>query len=181
MRLIKVIASATASFLLFSAGCSQGGQEAVAKTGSAAVHPVSGLPVVPLTIHSSGKTHKFRVEVASTPAEQAKGLMFRTEMGANEGMIFPADPPRRSSFWMKNTVIPLDIIFIGADRRILNIAANAVPYDEQPLTAAGMAAAVLELNGGRAAELGIVPGDKVEWRLPKAAAPKALGIPAEER
>ncbi len=176
MRLTKVIASAMAAFLLIAAGCSQGGQEAVAKAGSAAIHPESGLPVVPLTVHSSGKTYKFRVEVARTPAEQAKGLMFRTEMGADEGMIFPADPPRRPSFWMKNTVIPLDIIFVGTDHRILNIAANAVPYDETPRPAAGLASAVLELNGGRAAELGIKPGDKVEWQ-----APKTLGIPGEER
>ena len=65
------------------------------------------------------------------------GLMFRTAMGADEGMIFPMDPPRAAAFWMRNTVIPLDIIFIGADRRILNIAANAVPYDERPLPSAG--------------------------------------------
>jgi len=89
--------------------------------------------------------------------------MFRTHMGADEGMIFPEDPPRRPIFWMRNTVIPLDIIFIGTDHRILNIAANAVPYDETQLPAAGMSSGVLELNGGRAAELGIAPGDKVTW------------------
>ena len=84
-------------------------------------------------------------------------------MGKDEGMLFPMEPPREASFWMKNTVISLDIIFIGTDGRILNIAENAVPYSEEPRRAAGLAAAVLELNGGRAAELGIVPGDKVEW------------------
>jgi uncharacterized membrane protein (UPF0127 family) len=161
------LSAAAAAFLLALAGCSQGGQEAFAKpgaaTGTAAVHPVSGLTVVPLTVRSQGKTHRFRVEVARTPAEQAKGLMFRAEMGPNEGMIFPTDPPRRASFWMRNTVIPLDIIFIGADHRIINIAANAVPYDETPLPSAGPAIGVLELIGGRAAELGIAPGDKVEW------------------
>ena len=107
--------------------------------------------------------HAFRVEVARSEAEQAKGLMFRTAMGANEGMLFPRTPPDIASFWMHNTVIPLDIVFIGLDHRIINIAANAVPYDETPLSAAGTTLAVLELNGGRAAELGIAPGDRVEW------------------
>lgn len=176
MRLTKAFTSATAAFLLVVAGCSQGGQEAVAKPGAPAVHPESGLTVVPLTIRSGSKTHEFRVEVARTEAEQAKGLMFRARMGPDEGMIFPEDPPRRAAFWMKNTVIPLDIIFVGTDHRILNIAANAVPYDETPLPAAGMAIGVLELNGGRAAELGIKPGDKVEWKEPK-----TLGIAGEGR
>lgn len=125
-------------------------------------HPQSGLEVIPLTVTHAGKAHRFRVEVARTSAEQAKGLMFRTAMGADEGMLFPRDPPDVASFWMRNTVIPLDIIYIGTDRRIVNIA-NAVPYDETPLPSAGVAAAVLELNGGRAAELGIVPGDRVSW------------------
>jgi uncharacterized membrane protein (UPF0127 family) len=163
LRLTRGLSAAAAAFLLAVASCSPGGQEAIATPSAAAVHPVSGLPVVPLTVHSQGRAHRFRVEVARTPAEQAKGLMFRTQMGPDEGMIFPTDPPRRASFWMRNTVIPLDIIFIGADHRIINIAAGAVPYDETPLPSAGPAIGVLELNGGRAAELGIGPGDKVEW------------------
>ena len=125
-------------------------------------HPQSGLEVIPLTVTHAGKAYRFRVEVARSPAEQAKGLMFRTAMARDEGMLFPRDPPDVASFWMRNTVIPLDIIYIGTDRRILNIA-NAVPYDETPLPSAGVASAVLELNGGRAAELGIVPGDRVSW------------------
>ena len=84
-------------------------------------------------------------------------------MGPDEGMIFPFDPPRGASFWMRNTVIPLDLIFVAPDGRISNIAANAIPYDETPLYSGGEAKAVLELNGGRAAELGIKPGDRVEW------------------
>jgi len=129
----------------------------------ASVHPVSGLSVIALTISQAGKVHRFRVEVARTSPEQAQGLMFRTAMGADEGMIFPMKPPRDAAFWMKNTVIPLDIIFVGVDGRVLNIAANAVPYSLQPLPSAGIVKGVLELNGGRAAELGIRPGAKVEW------------------
>jgi uncharacterized membrane protein (UPF0127 family) len=126
-------------------------------------HPVSGLEVVPLTISQNGKEHSFRVEVAATMEQQQKGLMFRTSMGPDEGMIFPSETPEARSFWMKNTVIPLDIIFIGPDHRISNIAANAVPYSEEPIPSAGPAIAVLELNGGRAAQLGFTPGARVSW------------------
>lgn len=129
-----------------------------------AVHPESGLEVMPLAVIGDEENrHEFRVEVARTSLEQARGLMFRTEMAPDEGMLFPLSPPREASFWMKNTVIPLDIIFIGPDRRILNIEANAVPYSLEPRLSEGAAVAVLELNAGRAAALGIGPGDKVEW------------------
>lgn len=163
MRLTR--STLAVSLLLAFAACSQGGQEATAKApaAQAAVHPVSGLPVKDLKVKSANGTHAFRVEVAATTEQQAKGLMFRTEMGADEGMIFPTNPPRHAAFWMRNTVIPLDIIFIGKDHRILNVAANAVPYDETPVPSAGVAIGVLELNGGRAAELGIEAGDKVSW------------------
>jgi len=128
-----------------------------------ATHPVSGLTVIPLTIESLGGTHSFRVEVARTPQEQARGLMFRTELGPDEGMIFPRDPPDYASFWMKNTPLPLDIIFIGPDGRINNIAAMTTPYSLESVSSAGLAAAVLEIPGGRAVELDIAPGDKVTW------------------
>ena len=129
----------------------------------ASVHPVSGLRVIPLTITTLGKTHAFRVEVAETPQEQAKGLMFRTEMAPDEGMLFPYDQPRVLSFWMRNTVIPLDLVFIDAQHRIINIAENATPYSEASIVSAEPGVAVLELNGGRTHALGIVAGNKVEW------------------
>lgn len=127
------------------------------------VHPISGLTVIPLTVTTASGPHAFKVEVASTPAEQERGLMFRQSMGADEGMIFPMNPARPAAFWMKNTVIPLDIIFIGPNHKVLNVAANAVPYDLSPLPSDGDAAGVLELNGGRAAQIGIKPGDTVSW------------------
>lgn len=137
-----------------------------AESAQAAVHPGSGLPVIPLTVQSGDTVHEFRVELARSPAEQAKGLMFRTAMGPDEGMIFPMSPPRVASFWMRNTVIPLDLLFVAPDGKVINIAANAVPYDESQLKAEGITGAVLELNGGRAAELGIKPGDRVTWTSP---------------
>jgi hypothetical protein len=130
---------------------------------AAARHPVSGLAVIDLTVERAGKRLPFKVEVADTPEAQARGLMFRTELGDNEGMIFPSGVPQPRSFWMKNTPLSLDIIFIGADYRILNIAANTTPYSLDSVSSKGPASAVLELRAGRAAALGIVPGDKVSW------------------
>ena len=123
----------------------------------------AGLEQVNLTIRSGAKAHAFVVEVARTPEQQERGLMFRQSLGDNQGMIFPYDPPVPASFWMKNTLIPLDIIFIRPDGRIANIEANTVPLSLQPVYAVEPVGAVLELAGGRAAELGIKPGDKVKW------------------
>ncbi|PKB19408.1 hypothetical protein B0I00_1640 [Novosphingobium kunmingense] len=152
------------ALVLTAAACSPSSGDAAPQSTQAAVavHPVSGLPVIALTVTHAGTVRGFRVEVASTSQEQARGLMFRTEMGADEGMIFPMNPPRTASFWMRNTVIPLDMIFVGTDGRILNIR-TAQPYDETPQPSAGVVKAVLELNGGRARQLGIEPGDRVDW------------------
>jgi len=136
---------------------------AAAPAAAANTHPVSGLRIVPLTVTSKGKVHKFRVELASTPEEQGRGLMFRNALGPYEGMIFPSMPPGPRSFWMKNTPLPLDIIFVGVDGRILNIAARTTPYSLDALASQGPTSGVLELAGGRAAELGIGVGDTVRW------------------
>jgi len=157
------IVAAAAVLAACSPMSSDAGAQSSASAAAPARHPVSGLEVIPLRVVTAKGSHTFRVEVARSEAEQAKGLMFRTAMGPDEGMLFPRTPPDIASFWMRNTVIPLDIVFIGLDHRIINIAANAVPYDETPLSARGTTLAVLELNGGRAAQLAIGPGDKVEW------------------
>lgn len=155
-------------FALLLAACSpQAGEKAVAQPGAGAVentrHPVSGLAVIPLTVTQGERVHHFRVEVAESLQEQSRGLMFREEMGPNEGMIFPYDPPQVLGFWMRNTPLPLDIIFIGPDNRIINIHRQTVPYSLDSLRSEGLAIAALELNGGRAEELGITPGARVEW------------------
>jgi uncharacterized protein len=123
-----------------------------------------GGKTVPLSIATtSGSVHKFKVEVAATEAEQERGLMFRKSLPADGGMIFPMNPPRIASFWMKNTVIPLDMIFIRADGTIANIAAETVPYSLEPVYANEPVVAVLEVAGGKAAKLGIAEDDKVSW------------------
>jgi uncharacterized membrane protein (UPF0127 family) len=123
----------------------------------------SGLDLVPLEIRSATGTHPFTVEVARSPDEQAQGLMFRAALAADEGMIFPFPRPRVASFWMRNTLIPLDMIFIRADGTIARIAANTVPHSEESISSGEPVAAVLEIKGGRAAELGISEGDLVAW------------------
>ena len=161
MRLSNVL---TAALLALMAGL-PGAPMALAPVAAArpAVHQASGLVVVPLKIRHGRKTFRFSVEVASTPQEQSRGLMFRKAMAPGEGMIFPMEPPRFASFWMRNTVLPLDIVFIGIDGRIMSIAPNARPFSEEQIMSGGLTKAVLELNAGRARALGIAPGDKVEW------------------
>ena len=123
----------------------------------------TGLMTTPLTIHSANGAHRFTVEVARTAEQQETGLMFRRSLPADRGMIFPYDPPAPVAFWMKNTLIPLDMIFIRADGRIARIAANTVPESLEPVPAGEPVAAVLEVRGGRSAELGISAGDRVDW------------------
>lgn len=117
-----------------------------------------------ITINSHGKKHPFTVEVARTLEQQAQGLMFRSALDPDRGMIFPFETARQASFWMKNTLIPLDLIFIRTDGSIANIAVNAVPLSLEPIYSDGDVEAVLEIAGGRAAELGVQAGDKVEWK-----------------
>lgn len=131
--------------------------------GTALEASEAGLEQTRLCILSGTKTHAFIVEIARTSPQQARGLMFRTELADDKGMIFPFGEPRMASFWMKNTVIPLDIIFVRSDGKIENIAANTTPYSTDPVESTAAVSAVLELRGGLSAELGIKPGDTVRW------------------
>lgn len=119
---------------------------------------------IPVTITSKGQAHKFNVEVARTDAEQDRGLMFRTSLPADGGMIFPFEKPRIGSFWMKNTLIPLDMFFIRADGSIDRIAENTIPESLEPVVSGGEVSAVLELAGGTAAKLGIDETAKIIWK-----------------
>ncbi|MBO9714936.1 DUF192 domain-containing protein [Sphingomonas sp.] len=126
---------------------------------------------IEVTIETHGGPRVFRVELARTSAEQERGLMFRTEIPADGGMIFapypPEGAPREASFWMVNTPSALDILFIRKDGTIAKIAANAAPFSDDRLLSGEPVAAVLEINGGRAEALGIAVGDKVSWKKRK--------------
>jgi len=101
---------------------------------------------------------RFTVELADTAGERAQGLMFREAMPASAGMLFLYERPQAASFWMKNTLIPLDMIFADPTGHVTHVHANAVPGDETPIPGGTGVLAVLEINGGLAARLGIVPG-----------------------
>ena len=132
------------------------------ETATADPRAQTGLREVPLTIRSKNGVHRFTVEVAATEQQQETGMMFRTSVAGDRGMIFPYDPPQEVAFWMKNTLIPLDMVFIAADGSIARVA-TAKPLDETPVPSTAPIVAVLEIAGGRAGELGIRAGDKVNW------------------
>ncbi|TFL17077.1 DUF192 domain-containing protein [Jannaschia formosa] len=106
-------------------------------------------------------TVRFRVELALTPQEQARGLMHREEMARMAGMLFVYDRQQPLSFWMRNTLIPLDMIFLDETGTVINIHPDAVPLDETPIRSEAPGLAVLEINGGMAETLGLGPGDEL--------------------
>lgn len=168
MRRADFLAASAVLLLAACSGLAGGG--ATANSDAAGCTPgkplaasEAGLEQTSLCIDSGGRRHAFTVEIARTGPQQAKGLMFRTELADDRGMVFPFGEPRTASFWMKNTVIPLDIIFVRADGRIENIAANTTPYSTVPVESTAPVTAVLELRGGLTAKLGIKPGDLVRW------------------
>ncbi|MHA6720858.1 DUF192 domain-containing protein [Sphingomonas sp. RS6] len=164
-----LVAAFAATVVLACGGGFGNGATAASAAAGPAQHKTAIKPRVALTIHSASGDHRFEVEVASTPAEQQRGLMFRTNLDPDGGMLFvpyPADggPPREASFWMKNTPSALDILFIRADGTIARIAADAPPFSTDPIKSGEPVAAVLEIPAGRAAALGIVANDVVRWK-----------------
>ena len=118
-------------------------------------------PKSELTIISATGPHRFKVELAETPAQMTQGLMFRTSLAPDAGMLFDYRRPTPATMWMRNTLIPLDMLFVDAQGRIVNIHERAVPQSLDVIAAAEPVRAVIELNGGTAARLGIEPGDRV--------------------
>ena len=109
-------------------------------------------------------THQFTVEIADDPVERARGLMYREEMARDHGMLFDFAREGEQAFWMKNTPLPLDIIFIRADGTVVSIAADTTPYSTESIPSEGPARFVLEVNAGVAADIGLAPGDRLLHR-----------------
>ena len=104
---------------------------------------------------------RFSIEVADDVAERAQGLMFREQMAATAGMLFIYEEPQTVAFWMRNTLIPLDMIFLDETGLVTVVQENAVPLDETPIPGGDGVLMVLEINGGMAATLGITPGSQM--------------------
>jgi uncharacterized membrane protein (UPF0127 family) len=119
----------------------------------------------PLDIVTAHGVRHFTVEVADTDATRETGLMFRKSLAPDKGMLFDFGTPQSVTFWMKNTLIPLDMVFIAKDGHVVSIARNAVPMSEALIPSGGPIVGVLELRGGRAAEIGVKPGDVVRDRI----------------
>lgn len=121
-------------------------------------------PLEPLQLRTDKGLLSFQVEIADSDREREYGLMCRKSMAPDRGMLFIFPQAAPQAFWMRNTLIPLDIIYIGADGKVVSITRNARPLDETPLPSAGPAKYVLELAAGRAAQIGLLPGDRVLHR-----------------
>lgn len=118
-----------------------------------------------LQVLSGGVTHAFQVEIADDEQERETGLMNRDSLPVGQGMLFLFPDVRERAFWMKNTHIPLDILYISKSGEVISIQKNTMPMNETPLHSFGPAAAVLEINGGQADALGIKPGDRITHRF----------------
>jgi uncharacterized protein len=135
--------------------------------------PQSGLKVEALSIQTPQGIRRFRVELAETPRTREIGMMWRTEVPRGTGMLFDFRQPQDVGFWMKNTLVSLDLVFIRADGTILRIAANAPPLSLQAIPSYGPIRGVLEIGAGEAARLGLAPGQRVTHRIfPSRRAPR---------
>jgi uncharacterized protein len=129
---------------------------------TAAQSGLAGFETGAISIETAGgATHDFTVEIAQTSEQRAQGLMFRDRMAADAGMLFLFEGAQVRAMWMKNTLIPLDMLFIDGEGRIVRIEERTVPHSERAISSGGPVTAVLELNAGTASRLVIKPGDRV--------------------
>lgn len=158
--LLRDAGALTIGLVLFAAACRNGGSGTSHQGGSVGTAAKTGEVVVA----AGQRKLTFHVEVAITESERQRGLMYRSRLEPESGMLFVFPAPSRLVFWMKNTLIPLDMIFIGADRRVVGIVENAEPRSEVPRGVERDAQYVLEIAGGLSRRLGIGPGAEVEIR-----------------
>ncbi|MDR3495512.1 MAG: DUF192 domain-containing protein [Ancalomicrobiaceae bacterium] len=124
----------------------------------------------PLTLVTATSHENFRVEVAADDTSRAEGLMYRTKLGADEGMLFDFKTEQMVYFWMKNTYVALDMIFIRSDGTVVSIAEDTTPLSEKPIASSGPVRFVLEVVAGTARHIGLKPGDHALYRLIKSGA-----------
>jgi uncharacterized protein len=133
------------------------------------MHSAHAMRLETLKLITARGTHVIDIEVTETPAEKAQGLMFRTRLADTAGMLFFYETPQEITMWMRNTYIPLDMVFIRADGIVHRIEARTEPLSENIVASRGNVTACLELAGGAAERLGLKPGDRVEHRFFKPA------------
>ncbi len=135
---------------------------ALAALASAALAAPPAAPATDdLSIDTASGAHHFSVEVMRTRDQLERGLMFRRQMAPDKGMLFDFGSPQPVSMWMKNTYLPLDMVFIAADGRVVSVKRNAEPLSEAIIPSGGDVTGVLEINAGAAARIGVKPGDRV--------------------
>ncbi len=152
--------AAALALFIGAAACAQ---QAVETASGESIGP--NAPTEVLTIDTQAGPVRLNVEIADDEAERNQGLMNRAPLPDDRGMLFHFQTPEYASFWMRNTPSSLDIIFIGVDGRILNIADHTTPFSDAPVPASGVTRGVLELRAGQAEALGIRPGDRVRHRI----------------
>lgn len=157
VRSFGLAALALAFAAVLSAFTPSAGGLAFAQQGEPMILPVDPAP---LAIETAGGERRFSIEIADDDRERSAGLMFRTEMRDDHGMLFVFEQTRRLAFWMKNTPMPLDLVFIGADGRIVAIL-EGEPFSIAPIAPEAPARFVLELKAGTAEKTGIADGDRV--------------------
>lgn len=132
--------------------------------GSTAVRPGDPFPSLPqaeIEVTTGNGTHRFQVWVAADDRSRTRGLMFVRELPADRGMLFLFEWPQPAAFWMKDTYIPLDLVFIDPTGRVLNIVRDARPFSLVPIESDGPVIAVLEVPAGTSQRIGLVPGDRI--------------------
>ena len=123
----------------------------------------AGAATATATVDTGARKVVFRIELAVTTEEHSRGLMYRTHLDTDAGMLFVSSVPHPQTFWMRNTLIPLDMIFIGGDRRIVGVVENAEPQTDTPRSVTGESQYVLEIGGGLSSKLGIRAGQRVDF------------------
>ncbi len=162
MTSLTALARRSASFLgllmfLLAAACQ------AQEIDEAHLLDLASFPQAKLEIRTANETHHFDIWIAETPRQQQQGLMFVRDLPAARGMLFVAKNPRVFDMWMRNTYVPLDMVFIGADGRISSIAENTTPHSLAIVSSKVPVRAILELKGGEAARRALHAGDKVTW------------------